>query len=221
MANHVIIVAAGAGKRFGSRKQFHTVLGRPLYTYATRTFDVNDRIATVTLVVPKNQIEPTKRTVRELGLRKVRRVVAGGRRRQDSVANGLRAIREKTGVVIIHDAVRPLVSRKMIGKGIALCRKYKAIIPAVKAYDTVKRVSKQRIQETVSREDLFLIQTPQFFDLKILKKAISEIDFRMEYTDEAAILEALGLPVCIFPGDRYNIKVTDRRDLQLVEKLLL
>jgi len=220
MSNHAIIVAAGAGKRFGSRKQFQNVSGRPLFIYATGVFATHSLVATVTLVVPKSQLTGIRRMVKELGISKIRRVVAGGKRRQDSVVNGLRAIPEKTGVVIIHDAVRPLISTKIIGKGIGLCKRYKAVIPGVKAYDTVKRVLKQRVQETVSREDLYLIQTPQFYDLRMLRKAIAQADFRMEYTDEAAMLESLGLSVRIFPGDRYNIKITDKRDMQAVEKLL-
>lgn len=220
MSNHAIIVAAGAGKRFGSRKQFHNVSGRPLFIHATTVFATHNLVATVTLVVPKNQLKVIKRIVKETGMKRVRRVVAGGKRRQDSVVNGLRAIPEKNGVVIIHDAVRPFVSKQMISRGINLCRRYKAVIPGVKAYDTVKRALKQRVQETVSREDLYLIQTPQFYDLRVLRRAIAQANFRMEYTDEAAMLESLGVPVRIFPGNRYNIKITDRSDLHMVEKLL-
>jgi 2-C-methyl-D-erythritol 4-phosphate cytidylyltransferase len=218
MPNHAIIVAAGQGRRFGAKKQFCRVHGRPLFSYATHVFETQEQVKTITLVVPKRHVKQVLKYAREEGFNKVRRVVAGGTRRQDSVVNGLRAIRDKSGIVIIHDAVRPLVSKRMIRRGIALCRKYKAVIPGVNAYDTVKRVSKWYVQETVARDDLFLVQTPQFFDLKILRKAIAQADFKLEYTDEAALLESLGLPVRIFQGDRYNIKVTDTRDLKLVEK---
>jgi 2-C-methyl-D-erythritol 4-phosphate cytidylyltransferase len=220
MASHAIIVAAGQGKRFGGKKQFYQVRGYPLYSYAIRTFEDHEQVKSITLVVPKIQVKKVQRYVRGSGFKKVRRIVAGGSRRQDSVANGLRAIREKNGIVIIHDAVRPLVSKKMIRRGITLCRKYRAVIPGVNAYDTVKRVAKWYVQETIARDDLFLIQTPQFYDLGILRKAIVQADFRLEFTDEAALLESLGLPVRIFAGDRYNIKVTDKQDLKLVEKMV-
>ncbi|MGB7055274.1 MAG: 2-C-methyl-D-erythritol 4-phosphate cytidylyltransferase [bacterium] len=220
MSNHAIIVAAGAGKRFGGQKQFQRLHGRPLFTYATSVFDAHEGIQTITLVVPKRQIETTRAMIRDFGFKKVRRVVAGGKRRQDSVVNGLRTLRGKNGVAVIHDAVRPLVSKTLIKRGIDLCRTYKAVIPGVKAGDTVKRCMKQCVQETVPRDELFLIQTPQFYDLRMITKAIARADFRIEYTDEAAMLESLGVPIRVFQGDRYNIKVTDKKDMKLVEKLL-
>jgi 2-C-methyl-D-erythritol 4-phosphate cytidylyltransferase len=220
MSNHVIIVAAGTGRRFGGQKQYHSVLGRPLFTYATAVFDALATVKTITLVVPKRKIMATKKLVKDLGYRKVWRVVAGGKRRQDSVVNGLRMLRNKSGVVIIHDAVRPLISKSLIERGIRLCRSHKAVIPGVRAYDTVKRCIRKCVQETVPREDLYLIQTPQFYNLRMLTKAITQADFRIEYTDEAAMLESLGMPVHVYRGDRYNIKITDKKDLRLVEKLL-
>jgi 2-C-methyl-D-erythritol 4-phosphate cytidylyltransferase len=221
MANHAIIVAAGAGKRFGGKKQFMRIHGLPLFVYATRVFDNQSSVNDITIVVPKRDIKKTKRQVRDFGFKKVRHVVAGGTRRQDSVANGLRTIRDRSGVVIIHDAVRPLVSSAVIKKGIALCRKYKSVIIGTKVNDTVKRVARRQVQETVPRDDLFLVQTPQFYDIRTIKQAMTKADFRMEYTDEASMLEALGMPVYVFQGDRHNIKVTDRKDLRYVAKYLV
>jgi len=220
MANHAIIVAAGAGKRFGGKKQFYPVQGRPLFLYATSAFESHSQIQTIVLVVPKRQKVRIKKLTKAMGLSKVRYVVSGGQRRQDSVINGLRVIKDKSGVVIIHDAVRPMVSKATIGKGIALCRKYKSVVLGVKVHDTVKRVAKRRVQETVPRDGLFLIQTPQFYDLRTIRNAIATADSDVEYTDEAAMLESLGLPVYLFIGDRYNIKVTDKKDLKIMEKLL-
>jgi len=220
MANHAIIVAAGTGKRFGGRKQFYPVQGRPLFVYATSVFEAHRQIQSIVLVVPKRQKDKIRKLIRALGLSKVRSVVSGGKRRQDSVINGLRAIKDKGGVVIIHDAVRPIISKTMIGKGIALCRKYKSVILGVKVHDTVKRTAGRRVQETVPRDGLFLIQTPQFYDLRTIRKAFAAADSGVEYTDEAAMLESLGLPVYLFSGDPHNIKVTDKRDLKIMEKLL-
>jgi len=183
MANHAIIVAAGAGKRFGGKKQFYPVQGRPLFLYATSAFESHSQIQTIVLVVPKRQKVRIKKLTKAMGLSKVRYVVSGGQRRQDSVINGLRVIKDKSGVVIIHDAVRPMVSKATIGKGIALCRKYKSVVLTI-------------------------------------RNAIATADSDVEYTDEAAMLESLGLPVYLFIGDRYNIKVTDKRDLKIMEKLL-
>ncbi|MCK4941255.1 2-C-methyl-D-erythritol 4-phosphate cytidylyltransferase [candidate division WOR-3 bacterium] len=220
MANHAIIVAAGAGKRFGGKKQFMRIHGLPLFVYATRAFDNQSNVSGITIVVPKKDIKTTRKQVRDFGFKKVHHVVAGGRRRQDSVVNGLRTIRDKSGVVIIHDAVRPLVSSAVIRKGIALCRKHKSVIIGTKVHDTMKRVAKRLVQETIPRDDLFLVQTPQFYDIRTIKQAIAKADFRMEYTDEASILESLGMPVYVFQGDRHNIKVTDKKDLRYIQKHL-
>jgi len=220
MSIHAIVVAAGTGKRFGGKKQFAIVHGRPLFVYATGVLQSEKQVETITLVVPKREIKQTRKTVRDFGLSKVRHVIEGGKRRQDSVVNGLRTIKSKSGVVIIHDAVRPLITKRMIARGITMCRKYKSVILGVRVHDTVKKVAGHRVQETVPREDLFLVQTPQFYDLKTIRKAMASADFRIEYTDEAAILESLGLPVYICKGDRHNIKVTERRDLKHVHKFL-
>ncbi|MBE0432571.1 2-C-methyl-D-erythritol 4-phosphate cytidylyltransferase [candidate division WOR-3 bacterium] len=220
MAIHAIVVAAGSGKRFGGKKQFALVHGKPLFAYATGVFQSQKQIDAITLVVPRREINRTRITVRSLGFDKVRYVVAGGRRRQDSVVNGLRTVKGRTGIVIIHDAARPLVTGKMISRGIAMCRRYKSVILGISVRDTVKRAVRRNVQETISRQDLYLVQTPQFYDLRTIRQAIDRADFRVEYTDEAAILESLGTPVHMGRGDQHNIKITDRRDLKFAEKLL-
>lgn len=220
MTNHVVIVAAGKGRRFGGIKQFFRIHGRPLLVYSALTLENHQKIDAMTLVVPQREIKRTRKIVKEFKLEKVRHIVAGGRRRQDSVLKGLETITGRNGVVIIHDAVRPIVSNAMIGRGISLCRKYKSVILGVRVHDTVKRVSHRLVRETIPRRDLFLVQTPQFYDLQTIKKAIALADFRVEYTDEAAMLESIGWPVYLFQGDRYNIKVTDKNDLKFVRKLL-
>lgn len=220
MTNHAIIVAAGKGKRFGASKQFFPIFGRPMFVYSALTLNNHQEIDAITIVVPHKDIRRTQRIIKEFRLKKVGQIVAGGKRRQDSVSKGLKTISGRQGVVIIHDAVRPLVSKAMIGRGILLCRKYKSVILGVRVHDTVKRVAGHRVQETLPRNDLFLVQTPQFYDLQTIKRAIALADFRVEYTDEAAILESLGWPVYMFQGDRYNIKVTDKNDLKFVRKLL-
>lgn len=220
MTIHAIVVAAGSGKRFGGRKQFALVHGRPLFAYATGIFQAQKQIRAITLVVPGSEIDRTRTAVRSLGFDKVRHVVAGGKRRQDSVVNGLRTVKERAGIVIIHDAARPLVTGAMITRGIAMCRRYKAVILGISVRDTAKRAVRRSVQETISRQDLYLVQTPQFYDLRTLRQAIGRADFRVEYTDEAAILESLGVPVRMGQGDRHNIKITDRRDLKFAERLL-
>lgn len=220
MTNHVVIVAAGKGRRFGGNKQFFRIHGRPLLVYSALTLENHQKIDAMTLVVPQREIKRTRKIIKEFKLEKVRHIVAGGRRRQDSVLKGLKTITGRNGVVIIHDAARPLVSKIMIGRGISLCRKYKSVILGVHVHDTVKRVAHRLVRETIPRRDLFLVQTPQFYDLQTIRKAMALADLRVEYTDEAAMLESIGWPVYAFQGDRYNIKVTNKSDLKFVRKLL-
>lgn len=220
MPNHVIIVAAGAGRRFGARKQFYPVQGRPLFVYATEAFQAHAEIDAIILVVPRAHVKRIGKLLKNTSFSKVAHVVAGGKRRQDSVAKGLSLIRDKRGIVVIHDAVRPLISKTLISRGIKLCQTHKSAIPGIRVRDTVKKVEGQRAVRTIPRHDLYLVQTPQFYDLQTLRKAVASVDFRIEYTDEAAMLESLGTPVYIFRGDPQNIKVTDKADLKLVRSIL-
>ncbi|MCK4250632.1 2-C-methyl-D-erythritol 4-phosphate cytidylyltransferase [candidate division WOR-3 bacterium] len=220
MPNYAIIVAAGKGQRFGGTKQFASFRGRPLFLYALDNFELNKNIKSITVVIPKNNIRYTIKTIKEWQFTKVRNIIAGGRRRQDSVLNALNTIKDKSGIVIIHDGVRPVVTDKLINKGIKLCRKYKAVIFGSKISDTVKGAKNNMVLRTISRNNLYLIQTPQFFDINLLKDAYKSVNLSVEYTDDAAILESLKIPVYLYQGDRFNIKITRKSDLKILNKIL-
>ncbi len=220
MPNYAIIVAAGKGQRFGGTKQFASFRGRPLFLYALDNFELNRNIKSITVVIPKNNIRYTIKTIKEWQFTKVRNIIAGGRRRQDSVLNALNTIKDKSGIVIIHDGVRPVVTDKLINKGIKLCRKYKAVIFGSKISDTVKGAKNNMVLRTISRNNLYLIQTPQFFDINLLKDAYKSVNLSVEYTDDAAILESLKIPVYLYQGDRFNIKITRKSDLKILNKIL-
>lgn len=220
MRNYAIVVAAGKGKRFGTAKQFHLIYGIPMFIYSVQSFHQNRHIHTIILVVPKRKIETTTQLIKRFKLEKVKKIVAGGKRRQDSVLKGLNQLKRQSGIVLIHDGVRPLVAQSLIDKGIKLCKRHKAVIFGTAIGDTVKEAANRRVVCTVPRRNLFLVQTPQFFDIKLLKKAFRQTIKFDEYTDEAAILEAQSIPVHIFQGQRDNIKVTRKEDLRLIEKLL-
>jgi 2-C-methyl-D-erythritol 4-phosphate cytidylyltransferase len=215
MVNHAIIVAAGEGRRFGQEKQFYTFQGRPLLLYSIDPFEESPEIHSITIVVSKNRISYTKSLIKKRGYKKIHRVVAGGKLRQNSVRNGLKAIKAKSGIVVIHDGVRPFITHKIIKRGIKLCKKYGAAICGVPVYDTIKEVRRHHVIRTIPRSDLYLIQTPQFFKLNLIKEAFKRVDQNIEYTDEAVILESLGIPVYIFQGDRFNVKITEKSDLKI------
>ncbi len=220
MQNHAIIVAAGRGHRFGGLKQFYTFRGRPLLWHALEAFEANRNVHAITVVVPRNKIRYLWREIEHGKLKKVCSLVSGGPRRQDSVLNGLNTIKARSGIAIIHDGVRPVVSDKLVNRGIRLCTKYKAVIFGSTVSDTLKEVKNHVVIRTVPRTRLVLIQTPQFFDINLLKNAYRKADLTIEYTDDAALLEDLGIPVYVYQGDRFNIKITQRIDLRLLNKLV-
>ena len=197
MSNYAVIAAAGISRRFGQTKQFYPLMKRPLLLYALNPFEGNKSIKSITIVVPRSRIAYTKNLVKRWGYKKIRHIVAGGERRQDSVLNGLNTIMEKSGIVCIHDGCRPLISPT-----------------------TVKRVKKNRVLNTEPHNGLYLIQTPQFFDINLIKNAYKKANLAIDYTDEAAILESLGWPVYFFKGNRFNIKITEKGDLKALNKFL-
>jgi 2-C-methyl-D-erythritol 4-phosphate cytidylyltransferase len=220
MPAHVIIVAAGRGKRFGGAKQFYLINGRPLLYYSIAQFEKNKDISSIIVVVPKQTVITVNKCIREWEMHKVRRVVAGGKRRQDSVYSGLQTIHARNGIVVIHDGARPYVPQRIISRGLRLCRRYKGVICGLPIGDTVKCVQKNHVKHTVPRAQLYTVQTPQFFDLAALRFAYNKASGNVPYTDDAALVEAAGIPIHVFKGDYDNIKVTHRQDIKRIFKLL-
>ena len=220
MPNYAIIVAAGKGKRFRGKKQFVMLNHTPLLIHTLRPFEQSKMIDHIIVVVPKGSIDKTKKYIRTYRMKKVHKIVAGGPRRQDSVLRGFDTIKNQKGIVAIHDGVRPLISKTLINRGISLCKKYGAVIFGIKINDTIKQVKKRRVLKTVPRENLYSIQTPQFFKLSLLRSAFDKANLRYEYTDEASILESTGIPVYLFTGDKKNIKITHRSDLEFLKKFI-
>jgi 2-C-methyl-D-erythritol 4-phosphate cytidylyltransferase len=220
MPNYAIVVAAGQGKRFGGYKQFYTVRGIPIIIYSLLHFNNNKTIDNIITVVPKNKQNYVKQLVREYELYKVSAVVNGGRRRQDSVKCGLDEITVRTGIVAIHDGARAIVKPRLISKGMRLCMKYRAVVFGTRVNDTMKQATAHRVKRTIPRNNIYLIQTPQFFSIQVLKRAYKNADLSVEYTDDAALCESCNIPVYLFQGDMFNVKITRKSDLAILEKLI-
>ncbi len=189
-----------------------------MLVYTTEIFSKNSAVDDIIVVVPAKMIAKVRKMLRDNSVKKIYKVVAGGQRRQDSVMNGLKAIKRDNGTVIIHDAVRPFLSQKLISRGIRLCRKYGAVVFGLPIFDTIKLVKGKRVYQTVPRISPYAIQTPQFFELGCLRKAYSMVNAEKHvFTDEAAIIEAAGMPVYLFKGEPGNIKITTRNDLKKME----
>jgi 2-C-methyl-D-erythritol 4-phosphate cytidylyltransferase len=216
-----IVVAAGQGRRLGRKgdKAFVNVAGRPLLLYSLLALESAPDVERTIVVVRKGAVRRCQALVKRLGLRKVEAVVAGGRRRQDSVRNGLRLAGDSQ-YVLVHDAARPFLSRRLVSRTMAECRRTGAAIAAEPASDTIKRVKGGRVTATVPRETLRLAQTPQAFRRELLERAFKKWPDGLDATDDAALLERAGVRVAVVPGDSLNMKVTYPSDIVLAEALL-
>lgn len=210
-----VVVAAGSGRRFGARKQFLELDGRPLFSWSLPA--VRAVADSVVLVVPEEN-------VRELeGLRGmdgvVSDVVAGGATRAESVRAGLVAVPESAEVVVVHDAVRPFASERLFRSVVEAVRSGRdGAIPGVGITDTVKRVRDGLVVETLDRSELVSVQTPQAFRAAALRAAHAAGG---DATDDAHLIEAFGGEVTIVPGEETNIKITTPADLAAAERFVL
>lgn len=220
-----IIVAAGSGKRMrhSTKKQFLSIGCKPILAYTLDAFDSIDRVDRIILVIPRGwKRYCQKEIIEKYEYRKEIEVTGGGARRQDSVACGLALVSSDYEIVIIHDGVRPFVTRRMVVESIAKARKFGACVVAVPVTDTIKMVGRDGvIKRTLPREHLWRVQTPQTFRLSLIKKAYAKaLKDRFYGTDDAQLVERVNRPVKVVSGDYRNIKITTREDLILAETLL-
>jgi 2-C-methyl-D-erythritol 4-phosphate cytidylyltransferase/2-C-methyl-D-erythritol 2,4-cyclodiphosphate synthase len=213
-----IIAAGGAGRRLGGAvpKQLLTLGGRSILERSVDAFAGHPSVADTIVVLPPNlaAAPPEWLTARAPQVR----VVAGGDRRQDSVANGFDAVDRASDVVLVHDAARPFVTPDVISRVIDAAAEHGAAIAAVPVRDTVKRVdsdgSDRVIVETIARDALYLAQTPQGFATDVLRDAVALGRAGVEATDEAALAERAGHHVLIVDGTQSNVKITTPEDLE-------
>ena len=222
---HAIIVAAGQGIRMSNtvRKQYIALDGIPILSRTLGVFDRCDLIDRIIVAVPKDDIDYCRNEIIPAAdMKKEAILVVGGERRQDSVYNGLKTIESDDGIVLIHDGVRPFVNPEHLAACIKSAQKQGACILGIPAFDTVKHVNaKNEIIETLKRDTLWLAQTPQAFQLELIRRA-HEIAKQEGFTgtDDASLVERLGGIVKIIPGSRNNIKITNQEDLKLAQAIL-
>jgi 2-C-methyl-D-erythritol 4-phosphate cytidylyltransferase len=217
-----ILVAAGRGERMGALrpKAFLPLAGQPLLLRAALPFDQAAAVDAIVAVVPEQEVEAARALL--AGIRKLRDVVAGGARRQDSVLEGMkRAPDGFDGVVLVHDAARPFVEPALIDAVAAAAREHGAALPVAPVVDTLKRVKDGRVAGTIDRDELGAAQTPQAFRFSLLVRAYEEA-FRdqVTLTDEAMAVERLGAAVVAVPGSLRNRKLTTPEDMAWAESLL-
>jgi len=222
---YAIIVAAGKGIRMGDtvRKQYIALEGIPLLARTLDLFNRCDRIDRIIVAVPEDDVDFCRsEIIAAAGMNKEIRLVSGGAKRQDSVYNSLKTIDANDGIVLIHDGVRPFVKMEHLVACIEGAKQHGACILGIPAFDTIKHVNaKNEITHTQQRDTLWLAQTPQAFQLKLIKKAhLAAKQEGFIGTDDASLVERLGEVVKIIPGSRNNIKITDQEDLKLARAIL-
>jgi len=220
-----LIPAAGRGRRMGSpkTKALLPLGGIPLLTHTLQKFATCSQVDEIFALVPAGDLPLwNEEILHRPDLKKVSRILPGGPERQDSVYGGLRAIAGKADFVIIHDGVRPFVSPELIERILLATRRHKAVVAAVPAGDTIKEISGEgEVLKTLDRNRLWIIQTPQSFELGLIIKAHERAREEGFYgTDDASLVERLGIPVHIVDGSRFNFKITTPEDLILGEALL-
>jgi 2-C-methyl-D-erythritol 4-phosphate cytidylyltransferase len=190
--------------------------------WTLRAFRRTPGLCEMIIVVPPRYFSRARRSVSNAGLDDVAHVIAGGSERQHSVWNGINAFERRPDIVLVHDAVRPLVSRRMIGEVSRAAARYRAAVAGVRVKETIK-VEKRRgfFTLTLQRDRLWVVQTPQGFRFELLHEAhLAAQKAGFLGTDEASLVERLGVPVRIVEGDYHNIKITTREDLELARSLL-
>jgi 2-C-methyl-D-erythritol 4-phosphate cytidylyltransferase len=213
-----LIVAAGSGTRFGEPKQFAYLRAKPVLEWTLERFQAHPGVGAVVLVLPdENDLKHYR-----LRYPKIVDIVRGGERRQDSVWQGFRILSAGVPeIVLVHDGARPLVPADLITRVIDAARAEGAAVPVLPVEDTLKDVRDGKVAATVDRAGLFRAQTPQGFRYDVLKKALEAARHDRFYgTDEAALVERIGLPVAAVAGDPRNIKITTPVDIPLAEALL-
>jgi 2-C-methyl-D-erythritol 4-phosphate cytidylyltransferase len=203
-------------------KQFICLRGIPILAHTLKVFDQSPLVDGVVLVVASRQRQSLEEMI--LGpypCRKLIEVVRGGRERQESVSRGLDAVPAKCEYVVIHDGVRPLVTSELLAAVLKAAQSYDAALAAIPARDTVKHAEDGQVKATLERETIWLAQTPQAFQASLLRRAYGEVEqASIIATDDAALVERLGVEVQVVQGSPENIKVTTPSDLVIAEALL-
>jgi 2-C-methyl-D-erythritol 4-phosphate cytidylyltransferase len=215
---YALIVAGGTGTRMGTDipKQFLELAGKPVLMHTIARFRAFDKSIKIITVLPENQLGLWEELQEKYSFSVSHTVVAGGSSRFFSVRNGLQEV-EENGLVAIHDGVRPLVSIDTIKRCFSDAEKFGNAVPVISPSDSLRMITGQ-VNMPVNRHYLRIIQTPQVFDVKLIKKAYLQ-DFSPDFTDDAMLLEKTGESIHLVEGNRENIKITNPEDLAIAEAL--
>jgi len=217
-----VIVAAGLSSRCkGEDKLFHLINDKPVLAYTIEAFENSALINEIIIVTREDKFEQIGALCKRGGYHKTTKIMGGGLTRADSVVNGIFAVSNKAKLIAIHDGARPCIDTKLIDNTILAAAKFQAAAPAVKISPTIKRVQGGVITETVDRESLYEIQTPQIFRAEIIKAALTNaVKKSIPVTDDCQAAEIIGALVHIVEGSHNNIKITNPEDLAFAKAIL-
>lgn len=221
---HLLIPAAGSGRRMGSQrnKLLLTLLGKPLLSWTLAAAEASQQISWIGIMGQPEDFPDFEAILKDLSPKKPIELIQGGATRQESVYNGLQALPIESDRVLIHDGARCLATPELFDRSAEVLLGCPGLIVAVPVKDTIKVVDERRIvRDTPERSNLWAAQTPQGFEVQLLKKCHEEgREKGWEVTDDAALFEKCGLPVQIVEGEETNLKVTTPVDLALAEFIL-
>lgn len=213
-----IVVCGGSSSRMnGIDKMFVDVCGVPVCVRSIKAFQACDAVSDIVVVTKEDSVLKIQQYCEKFNLFKVSDIVIGGSCRQQSVANGLAVVSDKTDIVLIHDGARPFVSLDCIKRVIDGALKYSAVTCAVIPKDTIKVAKTDGlVTSTLTRDELRSVQTPQGFEFGLYKKAVEANKDRLaDFTDDCSLVESFGYAVYTVDGDYKNIKITTSEDLQI------
>lgn len=212
-----VIVAGGLGKRMGGNlpKQFLELAGKPILQHTLECFNRAAIIDDIYVVLPEAYVGQFHQELRdEWGITKIRGVVCGGGERHQSVWAGITALPESIEIVMIHDGVRPFVAERILVDSVNAAREYGAAVVGLMPKDTIKLLDHDKVQQTIDRSKILLAQTPQTFQIDVIRKAnLAAMEKNQFSTDDAALVEQMGGTVHVVLGDWKNIKITSPEDL--------
>jgi 2-C-methyl-D-erythritol 4-phosphate cytidylyltransferase len=226
-----IVPSAGIGKRFGSNKNkaFHMLMGKPVIVWSLELLESIGNVAEIVPVFNKNDLQEGSRLIKKYGISKIKKIAIGGKERQNSVYNALNLIDKDTDIVLIHDAVRPLVEKAQVEKALKQLEGIDGIIIGVQPKDTIKELfykthkgkNELFVKKTLDRRALLAVQTPQIFKYEVLVKAYKKAMREGFYsTDDSAIVEKFGGRIKIILGSYSNIKITTPEDIETARILI-
>ncbi len=217
-----IIVAAGSSRRMSSDKLFEIMAGKPVIAHTIDAFELADSVGEIIVVTRDDRCNEIRKLTCNQSFKKVRAIITGGERRQDSVRAGLENLRRDARYIAVHDAARPLVRPEQIERVFEQCRVHGAAALAEPINDTLKRADIDLVvTDSVDRHQLYAMQTPQIFERAWIEEAYRDVDAKkVSVTDEVSAVERLGRKVFLVPNDDFNFKITYPRDLPLAEFVL-